>query len=225
VVVAPEAPSGASAADQLSYGAQLQLRRRPDLGGGAWSLRGATPADCILCAADQKAGLLRQLQLSPVLAVVGIGRGPALSSGVDSSPTVAAARQAAILGLPSIAACLASTSPQAPLEPAAEAAGLLLERAARVLQAQRGWPRATNMPRAHFPFPTRGRWALGRELALPAGVGVGEGGAGGGLEEPADCWALGDDGSWLGGRPRCRCCAPTQLLLLWPKAAAAGAAA
>ncbi len=131
-----------------------------------------------------------------MLSIVGISRGPALSNATDIHPAVAAARQSAVLGIPTVAACLASTSSQAPLEPAAEALGLLLEKLARVLQASRGWPRATNFPRAHFPFPTRGRWALGREVALPGGVSAG----GASLKElaAADCWALGEESSWMG---------------------------
>lgn len=181
---------------RFSYNQDLQLQHRPDLGSNAWSLQGATPADCILCAADQKAGLLQHLELQPVLSIVGISRGPALSNATDLHPAVAAARQSAVLGIPTVAACLASTSSQAPLEPAAEALGLLLEQLARVLQASRGWPRATNFPRAHFPFPTRGRWALGREVALPAGISTG----GASMEElaAADCWALGEESSWMG---------------------------
>lgn len=158
-----------------------------------WALEGAEPADCLLAAVDQKAGLLQCLGLRPVLALVGIARGPALSSDVDSSWAVAAARQAAVLGVPALAVCLATPSPAAPVQPAVVAAAVVAAAAARVLAGAGGWPAAANFPRAHFPFPTRGRWSLGRELPLPQPAPTASLDA---LSDPADCWALGDDMSW-----------------------------
>lgn len=47
----------------------------------AFSLQGGTGADCVLCAFDQKQGLLQHIGLAPALTVVGIQRGPAVGSG------------------------------------------------------------------------------------------------------------------------------------------------
>lgn len=48
-----------------------------------------------------------------------------------------------------------------------------MERVAAVLQDGGGWTSAANFPRAHYPFPTRGRWAPG-EMALPSARKQGE---------------------------------------------------
>jgi hypothetical protein len=58
----------------------MQLLPSPDHD-FTYSLAGATAADCVLCAVDQTCGLLVSLGLSPVLVLVGIARGPELSSG------------------------------------------------------------------------------------------------------------------------------------------------
>jgi broad specificity polyphosphatase/5'/3'-nucleotidase SurE len=78
VIVQPEAAQAAAAAD-YSFNQELQLI--PQLEPNAYSIPGASAADCVLCAVDQKAGLLAALGLSPVLVVVGVHRGPALGSG------------------------------------------------------------------------------------------------------------------------------------------------
>lgn len=114
---------------------------------------------------------------------------------------------AMLLGIPSIAACLASPSPGAPISGAAAAAALLAAQALTALKQCSSIP-ACNYPRAHYPLPTRGRWALGRELPLPRSAiesGSGVGAAANTSTSPhglagRDCWALGDDGSWFGGR-------------------------
>lgn len=52
-----------------------------------------------------------------------------------------------------------------------------------------------NYPRAHFPFPEAGRWALGKELPLPQSSSSSSHGS---AWQPADCWALAEDNSWAG---------------------------
>lgn len=76
----PGAPAAAAAAAALSFEQQLTLHPDPthEL---TYALAGATAADCVLCAVDQACGLLQALSLSPVLVLVGVSRGPALSSG------------------------------------------------------------------------------------------------------------------------------------------------
>lgn len=57
-----------------------------------------------------QAGLLQHLGLTPVLAVVGPSRGPALGSDIDSSATTAAAKQSSLLGIPSVAVNIVTSS-------------------------------------------------------------------------------------------------------------------
>lgn len=109
---------------------------------------------------------------------------------------MAAARHSGLLGVPAIAACLATPSPAAPLAPAAAAAVVLVERALACLRSTGGYPQASNFPRAHFPFPTRGRWALGREVGLPPPLQAAAGAALAHEWAAADCWALGEEGAW-----------------------------
>lgn len=72
-------PSPAAAAAALTFDQVLQLVPQQDY--GTYIVPGATAADCVLCAVDQKAGLLQSLGLCPVLVVVGLHRGPAVASG------------------------------------------------------------------------------------------------------------------------------------------------
>ncbi|KAI8469351.1 MAG: hypothetical protein J3K34DRAFT_459435 [Monoraphidium minutum] len=199
------ASTGASggAAGGLSFGSRLPLVRRADLGPLAFEVPGASGEDAVLLTSDPKAGLLRALGLAPGLVLAGVARGPALSAAAAAGgAALAPARAAALLGLPAVAACLASPSPGAPLGGALEAAALLAGAAAAALRRAGAFP-ACNHPRAHYPLPTRGRWALGRELPLPSSAAAAGGGGGGGFEPGAlagqGCWALGEDGSWFGG--------------------------
>lgn len=64
------------------------------------------------------------------------------TADVDFSPAVAVARQAALLGLPTVAACLATPSTGAPLQPAVEAAGKAGTVRAWQASCVRGGPRA-----------------------------------------------------------------------------------
>jgi len=63
---------------QLSFDQELQLLPQDDE--TTFLVSGATAADCVLIAVDQKAGLLQSMGLSPVCVVI-LHRGPALSSG------------------------------------------------------------------------------------------------------------------------------------------------
>ncbi|KAG2443661.1 hypothetical protein HXX76_002010 [Chlamydomonas incerta] len=206
----PGATSAAGGAGSpLHFDAELPLRHHASaqlpltfsLGGGA------SAADCVLAAADHSAGLAAGLGLSPVLLVSGVHRGPALGADLagGAHPALALARHASLLGLPSVAACLATPTPGAPLRPAVDAAATLVAAAVACLRRGGGWPRARNMPRSHFPFPTRGRWSLGREVPLPrevrqAAAADAAAGGGAGAFAAADCWALGEDsGFWAGG--------------------------
>lgn len=116
---------------------------------------------------------------------------------MDVNPAVATARLSAqLLGLPALAACLATTSAAAPSQPAVDATLQLLHHALALLQCvpAGSWPRPANSPRSHYPFPEAGRWALGKSLPLPRTAGAHSSG-GGGLSGD-DCWALGEDNAW-----------------------------
>jgi broad specificity polyphosphatase/5'/3'-nucleotidase SurE len=72
--------------DALTFDQQLDLQQHQDLGQYTFSLQGATPADCVLCAVDQTCGLAKSLSLAPVMVLVGVARAPALSSGERIQP-------------------------------------------------------------------------------------------------------------------------------------------
>jgi hypothetical protein len=77
----PATPAtAAAAAATLSFKQELTLHPHPTHE-PKYALAGATAAGCVLCAVDQACGLLQALSLSPVLVLVGVARGPALSSG------------------------------------------------------------------------------------------------------------------------------------------------
>lgn len=97
--------------ERLTFATPLKLQPSPSLGHSAWTLDG-TAADCILAAVDQRAGLLQHLGLTPVLSLVGLCRGAALGPEACTSDAVAVARHSAVLGVPAVAASLASTSLQ-----------------------------------------------------------------------------------------------------------------
>lgn len=81
LIVAPAAHTARLvAAASLTFQQQLQLQPHPDHE-LTFQLAGATAGDCVLSAVDQTCGLMQALNLSPVLVLVGIARGPALSSG------------------------------------------------------------------------------------------------------------------------------------------------
>ncbi len=73
-----------------------------------------TPADCVLYA------LLGALPCVPDLVVSGINRGPNIGTDIVYSGTVAAARQAALMGCPGLAVSLASDDTPLDYIPAAE---------------------------------------------------------------------------------------------------------
>ena len=120
-------------------------------GGGVWAVSQASPQQAILVATDPTAGLMRQIGLSIALAVV-----MDTASGLGSAECKCS-RQAALAGIPTIAVRLASRS--ASLSSAKSALSVLLDAAAGVLAPHGRLEAATNSPRAHFPFPERGRWA------------------------------------------------------------------
>jgi len=110
VIVAPELEQSASS-HSLSLHRPLRLRKIED---AAWAVDG-TPADCIYVALNHP----RILPRKPDLVVSGMNHGLNLGQDVFYSGTVAAAREAALRGIPAIAASAAR--------------GVDLERACRVI--------------------------------------------------------------------------------------------
>ncbi len=121
VTVAPEQ-------DQSASGHALTLRRPlrlRELGAGRYALDG-TPADCVYLALHLEGFLSR----TPDLVVAGLNQGPNLGSDVFYSGTVAAAREGALRGVPSVAFSLVGRpdSLQAAAERAASLVDALLAR-------------------------------------------------------------------------------------------------
>ena len=71
-----------------------------------FSLDSGTPSDCIIAAAEPHIGLLAKLHVTPALTVSGLNLGQNMGNDVLYSGTFAAARQAAMYGVPSVAASL-----------------------------------------------------------------------------------------------------------------------
>lgn len=117
IVVAPETEQSA-ASHALSLHRPLRLRAHD---GGVFSLDG-TPADCVyvaLCAGE------RILSRRPDVVVSGLNHGLNLGQDVFYSGTVAAAREAALRGIPALAA---SAHTRADVEAACSAACRIAER-------------------------------------------------------------------------------------------------
>lgn len=82
------------------------------------------------------------------------------------------------------------------------------------LEATNGFPAAANFPRAHYPFPERGRCSLGIEVPLHPSVSraARSGGASWALK---DCWSLGEEVP-PGRRPPCTPLLPPRCFLQSP---------
>ncbi|QDZ18399.1 hypothetical protein HOP50_01g09050 [Chloropicon primus] len=160
-----------------------------------WSCSGSDPLSAIAVATDPEEGLFKQEGINLALAVVGINREKGF---LHDDTTVEVARRAAINGVPTVAVSIPSSIDDAPLDLAVMALTDVLGHVfANVLKSKaRGGhlARATNSPRQHFPFPTRGRWSSLGTSSLPADfMRAGEGGFVGLDFSLGDCWSLGED--------------------------------
>ena len=77
--------------------------RMKELGGGVYATNG-TPADCVLL------GVKAVLKKKPDLVISGINKGPNMGQDVNYSGTVAAAKEGAFLGIPSLAVSMNARS-------------------------------------------------------------------------------------------------------------------
>ncbi|EFJ42934.1 hypothetical protein VOLCADRAFT_119256 [Volvox carteri f. nagariensis] len=141
LVVAP-ARNKSAASMGLTLRYDMELRVRPDLGPDTYALAG-TPTDCMMVALDATKGLMRALDLHPILALSGPNYGPNMGTDVLLSGTVGAARTAGLYGVPSLASSSTSTDKSSALDNAVEAtlalAGMALE--ALGCRPARNWPR------------------------------------------------------------------------------------
>ena len=85
-----------------------------------------SPADCILFV------LLGALPFRPELVISGINRGPNIGTDIIYSGTAAAARQAALMGVPAVAVSLNAVSPPFRFEPLARFIALNVQQFARL---------------------------------------------------------------------------------------------
>ncbi|KXZ56628.1 hypothetical protein GPECTOR_1g566 [Gonium pectorale] len=151
LVVAP-ARNKSAASMGLTLRQDMELRARPDLGPDTFALSG-TPTDCMMVALDATKGLLRALELHPVMALSGPNYGPNMGTDVLLSGTVGAARTAGLYGVPSLASSSTSLDKSSSLENAVEATVALAHVA---LAALDGLP-ARNWPRNHITVGGTGR--------------------------------------------------------------------
>mmetsp|Transcript_45192 Transcript_45192/g.114407 ORF Transcript_45192/g.114407 Transcript_45192/m.114407 type:complete len:519 (-) Transcript_45192:40-1596(-) len=169
----------------------------PELSTDAWVLSGG-PEDAVLVGCDPSAGLLASIGAEACLCVVGFTHPGALGSDADSSAAVAAARRASIVGVPSLAVSSPSGGPpsSSTLAPLAAATKVLLRSVVRVIsdpREQSSLSAAANCPRAHFPFPSQGRWTSLGSQQRPVDADLAASLSNGESEYAAtDCWSLGD---------------------------------
>ena len=186
------------ARDGLSRdGRELACEERALKKGGrrAFALSGASGEDAAVVCCDPTGGLCAKvLGLEPVLCVVGISRETALGEDGNGSRVVRAGRRASVVGVPTVVASVPTTSATAPIEPCAAALGALL----RALKHGSivSLDKASNCPRSHFPFPTRGRWASLGTAQLPMDDELAASVLSTSTNDfaDADCWSLGGAG-------------------------------
>jgi 5'-nucleotidase len=118
VVVCAPSMNNSACGQKITLGQELELRRHLDLeeeyGGSrskmltVYSLQNGTPADCVIVAIEPRTGILARLGLRPILMLSGVNVGPNLGPDIGYSGTYAAARQAAMYGIPGVASSLAA---------------------------------------------------------------------------------------------------------------------
>lgn len=183
-------------------GARLPCRPGPFP--GSWELVGGTAEDAAVCGSDPTSGLVASLGFACVVCVVGVAREPCLGEDAANAGATRAGRRAAVTsGVPTVVAAVPTTSASAPVAGARDA----LERLLRVMRNNKtlSLEAPRNSPRAHFPFPTNGRWASLGTRAFPwpdaemaaAAEGAATRRAGDFANE--DCWSLGGGASAFGG--------------------------
>jgi 5'/3'-nucleotidase SurE len=117
VVVCAPGRNNSACGQKVTLGKSMRLRRHMDLealyGSGTdrlsiFSIDEGSPADCVIVAIEPHVGLFAQLGMRPIMTLSGVNLGPNLGPDVIYSGTFAAARQAAMYGVPGMASSLAS---------------------------------------------------------------------------------------------------------------------
>ncbi|KAG2450072.1 hypothetical protein HYH02_000176 [Chlamydomonas schloesseri] len=141
LVIAPSRNKSAASMG-LTLRLDMELRARPELGPDTFALTG-TPTDCMMVALDATKGLMRALDLHPIMALSGPNYGPNMGTDVLLSGTVGAARTAGLYGVPALASSSTSLDKSTALENAVDATVTLTELALSTLDARpaRNWPR------------------------------------------------------------------------------------
>ena len=143
-----------------------RLKCEPGPFPGSWRLVGGSAEDAAVCGADPTAGLVTSLGFACVLCVVGIAREPCLGEDAAGAKTTRAGKRTAVVsGVPTIVACVPTTSRDAPVDGARDA----LEKVLQTMRLNDVFSREvpSNSPRSHFPFPTKDRWASLGTRAFP----------------------------------------------------------
>ena len=185
-------------------GARLPCRPGPFP--GSWELVGGTAEDAAVCGSDPTSGLVASLGFACVVCVVGVAREPCLGEDAAGAGATRAGRRAAVTsGVPTVVAAVPTTSASAPVAGARDA----LERLLRTMKNNKtlSLEAPRNSPRAHFPFPTNGRWASLGTRAFPwpdaemAAAAEGDSRTRRATRDFAneDCWSLGGGASAFGG--------------------------
>ena len=181
-------------------------RAAPGLFPGAGSVASAARAGTRDHAeVDPTSGLVASLGFASVVCVVGVAREPCLGEDAAGAGATRAGRRAAVTsGVPTVVAAVPTTSAsQRRWRACRGRAGAFVASDAKQQNAGLEAPR--NSPRAHFPFPTNGRWASLGTRAFPwpdaemaaAAEGAATRRAGDFANE--DCWSLGGGASAFGG--------------------------
>jgi 5'/3'-nucleotidase SurE len=151
VVVCAPGKNNSACGQKITLDQSMRLRRHVELevqygcGTGnlfVFSMDEGSPADCVIVAIEPSVGLLARLGMRPIMTLSGVNLGPNLGPDVIYSGTFAAARQAAMYGVPGMASSLASMGDRA-LDPdyarscndAVNAAATMAEILLRVLES------------------------------------------------------------------------------------------
>jgi 5'/3'-nucleotidase SurE len=117
VVVCAPGRNNSACGQKVTLGKSMRLRRHLDLETlyssgtdrlSVFSIDEGSPADCVIVAIEPHMGLFAQLGMRPIMTLSGVNLGPNLGPDVIYSGTFAAARQAAMYGVPGMASSLAS---------------------------------------------------------------------------------------------------------------------
>lgn len=159
-------------------------------------MENANLEEAITCAADPTNGIARHVAGVPAALCVVVAAQAANVGANEQLPELRAARAASVIGVPTIAIFNAAGD-EVPTAEASHAMADLIRASANVLVEERStWTKPANCPRAHYPFPEKGRWGstlaqvnasaeLKRAVASSATSAT--------SFELSDCWSIGGE--------------------------------